>query len=322
MTVVEHFSEWMSRVAKSVNVIRFFALVVGSLLTVIGQYYKGSSNAAFAAHADTAFWVGLATLLLTNLLLVFVDSQAIGVLKSLHKAEEQLEAQALELEQLDWDNKSLSAWLTLSKLLAELIDQAIEAEEVDESSAERLYQAAVEFIADYKARLFGFEDDYANISIYELNSSSGELECVACYRSRPSDAEGPHRAWRPGEGHIGKAFELQRELVCADARMPDVACWIAAPPGKDREDDGEKYVSLAAVPISIRSDNPIGVIIMTSSEPRRFVNGNETSDDYYVEHGKYAVASLQDIAAQIAQLMCILKSKKKLATDEGGEYGR
>lgn len=315
MTTLEHVSKYLDSLSGAVKRLRFIALVVGVGLTAIGHFGRGAEEESWLAiNAGVVFWVGLAVLLLTNFILVFVDKQAVEIMKSLHEEEGKNGVLTSELEELRGEHRAAVAWLTLNKLISELVDQAMNAELIDEGAARRLYGAAVEFIAEYRSRLFGIEDDYTNISIYEFKNNINELECVACYRSRPSDAEGPHRSWKPGEGHVGKAFELQNELVCGDARAPDVAAWIAAPPGKVRDDDLEKYVSLAAIPIAVSANEPLGVVIMTSSEPYRFVNFNEVDDDYTddvdVQRAKFAVAALQDIAAQIAQLMYILRSKQ------------
>lgn len=107
---------------------------------------------------------------------------------------------------------------------------------------------------------------------------------------------------------MGKQFELKRELICADARAPDVADLIAPPPEKIKETDKERYISLIAVPIAVDANHPLGVIIVTSDQPQRFVNR------YDVEIGSRAyqpaVEALQDIASQLAQLMCILGAEK------------
>lgn len=325
MTSLEHVSRYLDGLSGAVKRLRFVALVIGTLLTALGHYARSSEREWLSGNADVLFWTGLVVLLLTNLILVFVDRQAVEVMKSLHDEERNNTRLVEELESLRGDHRAAVAWLTLNKLISELVDQAIEADYVSKETESRLYGAAVEFIAEYKSRLFGVDDDYVNIAIYRFDKEREELECVACYRSRPSDAEGPHRTWRSGEGHVGKAFELQNELVCGDATAPDVAAWIAAPPNKFRQDDGEKYVSLAAIPVAISAAEPLGVVIMTSSERYRFINLNETDDDYAddvdVQRAKFAVAALQDIAAQIAQLMCILNAKQTNQEDETDEDG-
>lgn len=321
MKSLEHLSKYLNIISFSVKYLRFVALVVGVGLTTLGHFNRGSAEENWLANnADVLFWVGLSVLLLTNLLLVFVDRQSIEILRSLHAEEQKNALISEELASLQGEKRALAAWVTLTKLISELIDQAIDAQAIDDDAANRLYGAAVEFIAEYRNRLFGIEDDYINISIYEFNTKINMLTCVACYRSRPSDAKGPRRSWGVGEGHVGKAFELQNELVCGDATAPDVAAWIAAPPGKRKEDDAEKFVSLAAIPVAISASEPLGVVIMTSSERYRFININDLEggypDEVDVQRAKYAVAALQDIAAQIAQLMSILQSKR--SNQEGG----
>lgn len=319
MGFLDHASSYLDALSVAVKRIRFVALVGGVGLTGVGSYFRTSSVQWQADVSDTLFWVGLAVLLLMNLLLVFVDKQAVETLKSLHEQEKrtgELEDRRVELEQV---NIAFAAWLSLIKLLSELTDQAMATKEAEPETKRRLLNAAVEFIVEYKTRLFGIGDDYLNVSIYEYVASSESLECVACYRSRSSDAVGPHRSWRSGEGHVGKAFERQTELVCGDARAPDVASWIAAPPDKFQDDDPVKYVSLAAIPIAIRADDPLGVIIMSSDQPHRFVSRDQEPGDFEQEQGQFAVGALQDIAAQLAQLMFIL-AKHNSDRASGGEH--
>jgi hypothetical protein len=310
MKTIEHVTEYLDRISSSVKVLRYLALVIGVGMSAAGYYFRTSEKLFLSENADTIWLSGLGLLLVANLLLVFVDKPSVEMLKSLHAKETETEELDKTVAQLSQDNTILTAWLTLTKLLSELIDEAMAADKVERDESLLLYKAAVEFIAEYKGRLFGFNDDYANISIYEFDEDSKELVCVACYRTRPSDAEHAHRSWKSGEGHVGKAYQRKAELVCSDARVPDVASWISAPPDKFHEEDLNRYVSLAAIPIAIKADTPLGVVIMTSSEPNRFVNSQELDADSQMQRAKYAVAALQDIAAQIAQLMFILQSKQ------------
>lgn len=316
MNSQEHFLAYLDRVAKHIRLVRFLSNFIGVGLSAVGYFLRDSSYFWLSYYADTFWLVGLALLLLANFLLVFLDKQSIETLRKFHTTETELEEVLDEREDLLGELEIWYSWNTLTKLLSELTDQAIEANTINKDQEKRLYNAAVEFIADYKSRIFGFEDDYANISAYQFNSETELLECVACFRTRPSDAQGQRRSWRIGEGHVGKAFELQKELVCSDARVPDVAQWIEAPPNKLKEEDRDLYVSLAAVPLAIRKTAPQGVLIMTSSVAGRFINANETESDVELQRAKLSVAALQDIAAQIAQLMYIIHTKKVVKEDE------
>lgn len=312
MKTLAHLSDYLDRLATAVKCIRFLALVGSVAIIGIGHYFRGAEAEWQTSIADTLFWIGLAVLLIANLLLVFVDRQPVEILKSLHEEEKRSKKREDLIKEYRLESEALTAWNTLTRFNSELLDQALLNPEMNRNSRSRVFEAAVEFIADYKQRLFGIEDDYLNISVYERSDADDELHCIACYRSRSSDAEGPHRSWKIGEGHVGKAFELKRGLVCADARKPDVAGWVAAPTGKLKDDDEKKYISLIAVPIAVDSDKPLGVIVVTSDRPRRFVNLSDVETESEAQRQKFAVESLQDIASQIAQLMRILE----IAEDE------
>jgi hypothetical protein len=176
--------------------------------------------------------------------------------------------------------------------------------------------AIVEILADYKQSIFKIGEEYCNISLYKKMENE-LLECVACYRSRPSDANVTHRKWKVGEGHVGKAYELQRELICANANNPDIKPWISASPDNFDERDEERYVSLAAVPIAANAEEPTGVLIVTSSEPMRFANSDENhGDDDTREQRRLSVAALQDFAAQVGQIMLVIDERCVSSTAE------
>lgn len=277
--------------------------MVGAFLIPIGHYLRGLGVASIS---DVLFWIGLVVLLITNLLLIFIDKDSIKILKSLHEKEKQSDELENLVNDLRFENKALVAWNTLTKINFGLLNQALTKSKMDPASRSRMFNAAVEFIAEQKYRLFGIEDDYLNISVYEYSNTDKELYCIACYRSRPSDAEGQHRSWKIGEGHVGKTFEKKQELICADARDSNVANWIAAPPEKRNSDDEKKYISLIAVPIAIDANNPLGVLIVTSDQPQRFVHRFDVEFESKGHHPY--VGALQDIASQLAQLMCILRA--------------
>ena len=308
MKTLQYLSDYIDRLNLSVKIIRFSALAGGMAFMGIGHYLRGS-DVEWQVISDTLFWVGLVVMLFANLLLVFVDKQPVEIVKSLHELEGLVDG-------LRFENKALAAWNTLTKINSEILDQTLMNPTMDQDSRSRVFNAAVECIAGRKHRLFGIEDDYLNISMYEYFDTDKELRCIACYRSRPSDAKGQHRSWKIGEGHVGKTFEKKRELICEDARDPNVADWIAAPPEKQKSGDDNKYISLIAVPIAIDANQPLGVLIVTSDQPHRFVNQSDVENEAKAQYP--AVEALQDIASQLAQLMCILKMGEP---DKGKEEG-
>ncbi|WP_145975073.1 GAF domain-containing protein [Cereibacter sphaeroides] len=321
----EHAEALLRRASKSVKIIRVTGTVLGSLLLGVGQFFKSSAVCAadgpspcvpawVVDSAYLAFWLGFITIILTNLVLVFVDRQAVETVSDLHASEAERRHLDRRLADANKTEKALVAWTTLTKLVSEVLDSVL-GRDITPQELENAYNFILEAIAERKTRLFGVEDDYLNISIYEWAPARSELVCIACYRSRPSDISKQHRSWRPGEGHVGKAFELQRELICSDATQPDVAAWVAASPAKTKEADRTKYVSLAAFPIGLNAGQPLGVLIMTSDVAGRFRNGG--SDGAGAHHG---VAALADVASQLAQIMFVIQSRRK-AEAEGGRDG-
>lgn len=320
----EHTEEFLRAASRRIKVVRFVASVVGAALLAASYYLRsldiqcpdGLSECGpqpmqiLAQQAgEVAFWLGIAMVVLANLVLVFVDKQSVETLLDLRAAEEDLVQSQRLRERLEKEREALVAWTTLTHVVSEVLDACLKRTEITDAEARRLLGFCLEAIAERKMRLFGVEEDYLNISLYVWDGSSEALALVACFRSNPSHVKAEHRRWRVGEGHVGKAFELQRELVCSDAREPDVAMWIAAPPDKVKDTDDRRYVSLAAVPVGLKASEPLGVLIMTSDVPGRFSNDAEAES----EPPHYGVAALQDIAAQLAQIIFVVQSNGVLA---------
>ncbi|WP_431299180.1 GAF domain-containing protein [Tabrizicola sp. BL-A-41-H6] len=281
--------------------------LAGGLLLALSAYLQGT-GAETGSSEGPLFWVGLVAFAVTTVLLFAIEQSPADQLKALHASEIRVAELEDDFEGSEAAREIFSSWLSLTKLLQELVDQALVAERISEEEKCDLFRVAVEFIAAYKLRLFGMSDDYMNISVYEYIERENLLKCIACFRSRPSDAVGEHRSWTPGSGHVGKAFEMKRELICGDATHPDVAAWIAAPPDNFKDDDVELYVSLASIPMSVRATKPLGVLIMTSDQPNRFKNGADDDPDGGLSP-KLAVDALQDVASQLAQLLHLAQTK-------------
>jgi hypothetical protein len=117
---------------------------------------------------------------------------------------------------------------------------------------ERQIGEMLDLLVVSKATLFGINDELWNFSVYLWCEDRGELQCVACRRPSRADEDAPHRSWRPGEGHIGKAFQMRRALICADSTDPNVRGFFDAPEDKRAAyDDRDRYRSLAAIPFRL-----------------------------------------------------------------------
>lgn len=313
----DHALELIRPFARLVKTAKWVLNSVGVVGIGVGQIWTSSQIEWQIKSAPIVFWIGVSTVVATTLILLFIDKDGASLIIDLNASETLAKKQSEYIDYLKRREEVLLSWQSITKLLSELLDQALTTSEINPDKKEVFFSAVVEILADYKFSLFRIADEYCNISIYEHSADTDCLECIACYRSRPSDARGEHRTWKVGEGHVGKAFELKRELVCGDSSAPDIKPWISASPTNFDERDDERYVSVAAVPIAVNADEPVGVLVVTSSEPMRFANANENhSDENVKEQRQLAVAALQDFAAQVAQLVAVFKMRE--TTHAGG----
>jgi hypothetical protein len=124
-------------------------------------------------------------------------------------------------------------------------------------------------VAD-RAILFGIDSDRWNFAIYVFNPGVGELECAQCRRPTRAEEEAAHRSWKPGEGHVGAAFKMQREIVAGDTSAPEARALFDAPDPASRESDRQHYRSIASLPIRLAGEEITGVLVATSDVPQRF----------------------------------------------------
>lgn len=309
----DHLLEYIRPLARVLKAARLITSAFGVVAIAVGQAWMTSQTVWQQDWASSVFWCGVGAIIVTGLILLFFEKDSASLVLDLYAKETLVDEQLDHILYLERREEILLSWQSVTKLLAELLDQALTTSDLGHEKKKVFFNAVVEILADYKFTLFRIADEYCNISIYELSSETNHLECIACYRSRPSDALGAHRTWKVGEGHVGKAFELQRELICGNSSAPDIKPWISASPSNFDERDDDRYVSLAAVPIGVNAEEPVGVLIVTSNVPMRFANSDENHGDENVrEERRLAVAALQDFAAQVGQLVAVFRLREAM----------
>lgn len=307
----DYIVEQFKYVAGALKVLRLIFSGFGVAAIPIGQSWQTSSTVWKSASADYIFWGGIVAVIATGFILLLFEKDSVSLTIQLRETEEAVDDQERYIDYMHWREELLLSWQTVTKLLSELTDQALTIEPLTFENRRHIYTAVVEILANYKLSIFRIGEEYCNISLYQKSEATGLLECVSCYRSRPSDANVEHRKWKVGEGHVGKAYELQRELICGNANSPDVKPWISARPCNADEHDEERYVSLAAVPVAVNAETPSGVLIITSSEPMRFANSEENDgDEDTKEQRRLSVAAIQDFAAQVGQIMSVMELRE------------
>jgi hypothetical protein len=191
--------------------------------------------------------------------------------------------------------ESLSQTIDLMRLA---VDTALSSEE--QTDLKSVIENLIDLLIASKMALFGFGDEQWNFSIYIWNET--QLDCLACRRPSRAESEAPHRSWLPGEGHVGKAFQMQRALVCADTTDVSVRGFFDAPENKRLEyDDAMRYRSIAAIPIFPPGERAAcGVVVCTSDVADRFAPTPE-GDDHE------AVLPIRALSKTIATLMAVSK---------------
>ena len=132
--------------------------------------------------------------------------------------------------------------------LREMIEGLIASGPGSEERQERRFGAMLDVVAADRAILFGMESDRYNFAIYIYEPVAQRLDCVACRRPIRAEEEAVHRSWEPGEGHVGLAFQIKREVVARDTSDPAAQALFDAPAAKRREDDRDRYRSIASIP--------------------------------------------------------------------------
>jgi hypothetical protein len=95
-------------------------------------------------------------------------------------------------------------------------------------------------------------------------------------RSNPRSEELDRRQWRAGDGYTGHAWRERVEVVEPDTAALGASGKYIVSTENYRKDDSRMYVSVAAIPIRIGSDedgrdNIVGVITATSDKKGRFL---------------------------------------------------
>jgi hypothetical protein len=242
-------------------------------------------NAPGVIIVTTLQFVSLAVGAAAGLLVLLTDKSGLAVMADAQDLGDQLDqardreiAQGRYVKQLEWElSKSERLALTINSMRV-AVDVALSR---DPPAVETQARDMLDLLVASKSTLFGMGDEQWNFSIYLWNGGAGQLDCIACRRPARTDEDAPHRSWRPGEGHVGKAFQMRRALTCADSTDPNVRSFFDAPEDKRAGyDDSQRYRSLAAVPFQLPgAEGPTGVVVATSDVPGRFRPTIDGGDD-------------------------------------------
>jgi hypothetical protein len=131
-----------------------------------------------------------------------------------------------------------------------------------------------------------------------------EFRCVAQEGTRDAPIERA-RKWPSGVGVAGAAYATNAEIVVPNMTATGIAslyCTMA------RQDDPEKYKSIAAVPIASHGDHqPWGVAVATSDRVEHFQLNDGT--------GSHSVEGVRALASMAALAVALEKTTSPSAGD-------
>lgn len=304
----KHAQAYLKPLSRNINVIKFLTTGVGVALLAFSRFLDQDFVFAGIRISSTLFVAGLIFTLLGAFVLLFIDKNSADLIKDINNLENDLGEKEKEADFYKENSDYLASWLSLEMLLREFVDNAITGK-IDKANINASIEQILELVAERKSILFGINDEYWNLAVYLPDSVGKKLECVACLRSRQSEGRKPHRSWLIGRGHVGKTFEMQSELICSDARSPDVAAWVTATGENFREGDLKRYVSLAAFPVAVERSQPLGVIILTSDQPGRFSVRAENGAENRGSDNKESAEPLHEVARFLAQIIYLVQNR-------------
>ncbi|MCC0179452.1 GAF domain-containing protein [Waterburya agarophytonicola K14] len=145
--------------------------------------------------------------------------------------------------------------------------------ESNEEGLQDFIDITVSFIVDIREQIFDFNsEDLWSFSVYLYRQNDDLLESIWLKKHENHPSTGEPRKWKPGQGHIGRAFIDGVAKITGDATELAVANLMSPPPRLARDYDREAYKSFASIPISLNAEQekPYGVLVVTSNKPNRF----------------------------------------------------
>jgi GAF domain-containing protein len=214
--------------------------------------------------------LGLLMVFTGGVVMEFLDEGAADAIRRANELGDAVEDRDNDIASLEGDFEWFTRLYASAAALREVVEGVIISGPGTADDQKRRLAAMLDVLVSDKAVLFGMNSDRWNFAIYMYASTAGNLECVACRRPIRAEEEAPHRSWKPGEGHVGIAFRTQREIVAGDTSEPEAQALFDAPDPLRRDDDRDRYRSIASIPIRLAGEEPIGILVATSDVAKRF----------------------------------------------------
>lgn len=304
---------YLQKAGGIVRVLKISGTVLGAAL-VAGSTWVGSQSFAQAATVETSMLVvGLVLSIFSSLALVFLDQTTPELIKENLDTLRHNEDLKEDLKAAYLYQDHLLARTTVNSQVRELVENAIVQGCTTLEQAQKFAESIISIFVERRLSLFGIGDEFWNFGVYLYDDKKDRLVCIACRRESPEEQKKEHRDWEPGNGHVGLAFARSAEIIFADATVPELRPVLEAQGENRREDDADRYVSLASIPISTDGTRPLGVLIATSDKAGRFKSDQERSPDDWEN-----TDTLREVAASLAIILQMIHASNKAGGSDNG----
>jgi hypothetical protein len=266
-TLTQSLLRSVSRWKKTAKIVMVLGgALISALANQFSNLYPHELRWAFYATQ------GVAALLvfIGAVLLEAVDENAADALNRANELLGSLEEREKEIESLRNDFKWFTRLYATAGALRDIVESVIVHGPGDGVSQKNRFGAMLDVVVAEKATLFGIDSDRWNFAVYLYDPGLDELSCVACRRPIRAEEEAPHRSWKPGQGHVGAAFQMRREIVAGDTSEREARALFDSPDAGRPETDRRHYRSIASIPIRLVGEPIVGILVATSDVPQRF----------------------------------------------------
>ncbi len=286
-------TEWIKRIAFSYNVVIFPALVGiwTSQYSDIAKVSKFLFYAVMGVMTLVALFLGIAQWIgSAGAAALFFDAE-----KIMRKSEKRKNLLRLAKNDLEYFSIFQEFSISWPNLISTWISRGC----YGNDDVKEICGQIIGPIVSTRQELFGFSVvEHHNFAVYLYDKEASKLSQV--WRDKHENhlskaIQG--RDWRPGQGHVGKAFADRSTKITKDAWDPGVRALMESADDLRQSYDNNAYRSYASIPIGPlgSSSEPFGVLVATSNFPERFNKGN--------------ALVLRLAAAVLANILCLVQNQ-------------